>query len=750
MWLLLVLPLVPSALAADSWSTPHPGVELLTRTSSGPREIYVAKVDLCERGVSVRTTTEDERGRTTSSFRSLVGADLAVNGDFFDYSGYWPIGFAMGAGSLWSGDNTSQGFVAFGWDHALITPGAELWSTPGDWMSEAVAGYPLMEDGSTASPLLPSHCSSRHPRTAVGLSWDRQTLILAVVDGRSSSSIGMTCTELAELMDEMGAYTALNLDGGGSSAMSSSVLGTVNSPSDGSERTVSNHIALHLDGTGAPESCDFWADEVITDASVVDGGSTDVDGDGRADACARGAAGLTCYPSTGSGFSSASWLISDLSNAAGFDDEDDFPTLRFGDLDGDGLSDVCARGDEGVTCWRSTGSGFSAAIPGPPLTDAGGWYGHAYTYSLRLADFDGDGRDDVCARAASGLRCYPSTGHGFGEVVQTERFSDESGWSAVARRGTMRFGDVDGDGLEDVCGRSGDRVYCAISDGAGFPGTVEGPEWSDASGWSDVRHWSTIRLVDLDGDGLWDLCGRSASGVRCHLSRGTSFGPELVGPELSDATGWADHSNYSTMRFGDMDADGDQDLCIKADIGMFCYPFEGSGFTGTRVDGPAWSDAEGWDDPRHYATITMGDVDGDHRADLCGRGPGGVECWLSDGAGFPTEVVGPEWSDAVGWAGEEYYTTMRLAGVTSPEDEPVDTGDTGDEPVDTGREDTGGPVEDSGDEVDDTGEGPDLPERGTGGCLCQGGGGSPSWVVLPLVFLLAARRRRVAFPPSTR
>jgi len=57
-----------------------------------------------------------------------------------------------------------------------------------------------------------------HPRTAAGYTADGR-LILLVVDGRQKESRGVSLQELATLMDELGCVEALNLDGGGSSAM---------------------------------------------------------------------------------------------------------------------------------------------------------------------------------------------------------------------------------------------------------------------------------------------------------------------------------------------------------------------------------------------------------------------------------------------------------------------------------------------------------------------------------------------------
>ena len=57
------------------------------------------------------------------------------------------------------------------------------------------------------------------PRTAVGISEDRDVLYIVVVDGRLSGARGMTLDELADLMISLGCQEALNLDGGGSSML---------------------------------------------------------------------------------------------------------------------------------------------------------------------------------------------------------------------------------------------------------------------------------------------------------------------------------------------------------------------------------------------------------------------------------------------------------------------------------------------------------------------------------------------------
>ena len=84
---------------------------------------------------------------------------------------------------------------------------------------------------------------TRHPRTAVAKLKDGKFL-MATVDGRQEESVGINLQNLAEILLELGATDAMNLDGGGSTTM---FLGgkVVNRPSDKEgERRVSDAILV--------------------------------------------------------------------------------------------------------------------------------------------------------------------------------------------------------------------------------------------------------------------------------------------------------------------------------------------------------------------------------------------------------------------------------------------------------------------------------------------------------------------------
>jgi hypothetical protein len=144
-----------------------------------------------------------------------------------------------------------------GADVALIQalkPGTRAtleWKTTGfDWqrIDNVIGGGPsLVKAGSanvtaTAEGFGPEFADKRHPRTAVGRTAVGD-LWFVVVDGRNELSVGVTLAELAKVMLDLGCVDAINLDGGGSSALS--LFGrAVNIPSDGRERLVANGVAF--------------------------------------------------------------------------------------------------------------------------------------------------------------------------------------------------------------------------------------------------------------------------------------------------------------------------------------------------------------------------------------------------------------------------------------------------------------------------------------------------------------------------
>jgi hypothetical protein len=119
-----------------------------------------------------------------------------------------------------------------------------------DWekVENVIGGGPfLIRDGKVAvdaehEGFPASFYAKRHPRTAIGKTADGDIWLVAI-DGRQEISAGATLEETAKVLLRFGCVDAVNLDGGGSTCLS--LMGvTVNRPSDGAERPVSNGILV--------------------------------------------------------------------------------------------------------------------------------------------------------------------------------------------------------------------------------------------------------------------------------------------------------------------------------------------------------------------------------------------------------------------------------------------------------------------------------------------------------------------------
>jgi len=129
-------------------------------------------------------------------------------------------------------------------------------------ITEAVGGRPIVLADSVVTPDVDTEGNDGfrglNPRTALGLDRAGRRAWLAVIDGRQPGySAGMTLRQVGALMQALGATRALNLDGGGSSALAvrdvrqRAAYGAprvedrlVNRPSDPVERPVGNGLAV--------------------------------------------------------------------------------------------------------------------------------------------------------------------------------------------------------------------------------------------------------------------------------------------------------------------------------------------------------------------------------------------------------------------------------------------------------------------------------------------------------------------------
>ncbi|SCG58457.1 phosphodiester glycosidase family protein [Micromonospora inositola] len=266
---------------------------------------------------------------------------------------------APGEGSIPAGTTLLLGREAGADALAALRPGDPVdvaWrpkASDGSSLRAAVGGgNVLVRDGvvqNIADPTLA-------PRTAVGFSADGRKMIMLTVDGRQVDSRGVTQTEMGRMMVELGAYTALNLDGGGSSTLLAREPGAAavqveNSPSDGSERPVPNGLAIYAP-KGSGRLTGYWL-ETASDPTAAPG-VTPIRG-GRPD---RVFPGLT-RRLTAAGYDET------YGPAAGTPEWRANPAAH-GKVDDEGLFRAGAPGRSTVTAWRAEASGtLDLTVLGP-------------------------------------------------------------------------------------------------------------------------------------------------------------------------------------------------------------------------------------------------------------------------------------------------------------------------------------------------------------------------------------------------
>ena len=556
-----------------------------------------------------------------------------------------------------------------------ITTRSVIYTAPGLWdgsIPDDFSSYPLWLANYTGSlttcPSLPTTASWTN---YIFWQWSSDGNVPGVSHGTCDPTTSTNCVDLdifngtlAQLQSLGGGSTPCTGLANGTYCGGDKVTGdsaTLFACSDGGISTAQTCAAVCLSGQPGSDIC---LPELHRESVV------DINGDGLADVCGRGPNGIECYLATGNGGFGSVIEGPALSDAKGWDKPEYGSTILFGDIDGDGKSDLCARGPSGIECWLSTGDGFqSTSVAGPALSDSAGWAAPEYYSTLQLADVNGDGKADLCARAAAQFQCWLSTGTGFETTtVDAPNMGDSQGWNLVQYYSTIQLADVNGDGKADVCGRGYDGFECWLSTGSAFTavGKYVG-ELSDPDGGDQASVYSTIRMGDVNGDGKVDVCARLSTGYMCWASDGTGAFPKAItGPGLTDGDSWNQAPYFSTIQLGDIDGDGKADVCARAKAGFLCWLSKGTSFSTTAINGPALTDATGWNGPSYGDTLQMGDVNGDGKADVCGRAGAGWQCWLSSGSGFGSAVTGPGLSDANNWNKPAYFPSLHLVGAFLP------------------------------------------------------------------------------------
>jgi len=212
-------------------------VEHLTYDQARPVRLWLVEIDAASPDVSFVVTEPNPRkgkdGRkfetlceTTLAFAKRTGAQLAINTSAFGPgrgSTLQPMdvaGLAAHKGTVYSPPVKNYGAMYIDKDGRIRLKAPPL-EQEGVW--HAVAGFRMLLDDGTpvvADQVYQTAFGNINPRTAVGIDRTGRKLWIVVADGRQRErTLGLTLPELAAVFQWLGAWDALNLDGGGSSTL---------------------------------------------------------------------------------------------------------------------------------------------------------------------------------------------------------------------------------------------------------------------------------------------------------------------------------------------------------------------------------------------------------------------------------------------------------------------------------------------------------------------------------------------------
>ena len=240
-----------------------------------------------------------------------------------------------------------------------------------------------------------------------------------------------------------------------------------------------------------------------------------------------------------------------------------------------------------------------------------------------LADVNGDGYADIVGFGAAGtLVSYGSaSGHFSTPGVAVANFGQAQGWSSD-NTFHRALADVNGDGRADIIGFgiAGVLVSLAQADGSFAAPTLGSTNFNQANGWSS-EDTLTRTLADVNGDSFADVVGFGIAGTFVALGKGDgTFGAATFAlANFGTNQGWSSDDTFHRT-LGDVNGDGRADIVGFGIAGTYVALGQADGtFAAPALAQANFGTQQGWSSQVAFPRL-IGDVNGDGHADIVGLG----------------------------------------------------------------------------------------------------------------------------------
>lgn len=351
--------------------------------------------------------------------------------------------------------------------------------------------------------------------------------------------------------------------------------------------------------------------------------------------------------------------------------EDEYAAaIAFGDIDGDGRDEV-AIGRRATTGARVLVLDDAATGFAPMWSYGEGWGVASWTTALAFGNVDDDPAEELAitriAAVNERVRVIDDAAAGF---VSLTTFGSD--WPAAVSAVGAAFGDVDGDGRDELGfitdATQKDHIFVYDDATDAFE-----PLWSGDATWGAAAVATGIAFGDADGDELDELAvtRQHDTNARVFLyDDATASAP--FAPVWQTGQGWGPGSYAIGVAFGNVDDDPAEEIGVarlaRLNERAVLFDDAASGFATLQKFGESWA-ANAW-----ATAIAFGDVDGDGRDEVALSRVATINprVYVHDDA-LPvgdSPAFNLLWGGGAEWPGEMYATAVAFGNVDeNPESE---------------------------------------------------------------------------------